>query len=213
MNWLRFDQKRFWQVVALVAIVKLLPISYVWGSGKACFTATNMVGPLATFYGTALGGLLYSVLGLLLAGKSSLLLNTGLPHLFAGQYLRSSFHWFKIGVPALCMLLFWLNPIGLAAGWYAMFWLIPMVIAYLAPQRLFWQALGATFTAHAVGSVIWLYFAAPMLPAQWLSLMAVVPIERICLAAGMVVIHQVTGSLAQWWCVMAQTASRSLKVR
>jgi hypothetical protein len=150
-------------------------------------------------------------LGFFLAGKSSLILNTGLPHLLAGQYLRSQTLWFKIGLPAICMLLFWFNPVGLAAAWYATFWFIPMVIAYFAPRGLFWQALGATFTAHAVGSVIWLYFAAPMLPAQWLSLMTIVPVERICLAAGMVAVYQVTGYIARFGSMVIQAIGRKLK--
>jgi hypothetical protein len=211
MNWLRIDQKRFWQVMALAAGSKLVPISLVLGSGVAYFTATNMVGPLATLCGGLFGGLFYSVLGFFLAGKSSLILNTGLPHLLAGQYLRSQTLWFKIGLPAICMLLFWLNPVGLAAAWYATFWFIPMVIAYFAPRGLFWQALGATFTAHAVGSVIWLYFAAPMLPAQWLSLMTIVPVERICLAAGMVAVYQVTGYIARFGSMVIQAIGRKLK--
>jgi hypothetical protein len=59
------------------------------------------------------------------------------------------------------------------------------------PQRsLFLQALGSTFIAHAVGSVIWLY-TVPMTAAMWMGLMPIVLFERIAFALGMVIAHYV----------------------
>ena len=47
--------------------------------------------------------------------------------------------------------------------------------------------LGSTFTAHAVGSVIWLYAGLVPNPETWLALIPVVVLERILFASGMFV--------------------------
>lgn len=57
-------------------------------------------------------------------------------------------------------------------------------------QSLFLTALGSTFIAHAVGSVIWCY-TVPMTPAMWLGLIPVVALERTLFALGMVVAYKV----------------------
>ena len=154
LDRLNFNRIAFCQTLCLIVIAKLIPVSHILGSSKACFTVTNILGPLATLFGGLLGGLLYSLVGWIWAGKISLLLSSGLPHLFAGQYWRSESIIFKVSVPLICMLLFWSHPVGLAAGWYATFWLIPVIIAVMKMSGSIWQALGATFVAHAVGSVI-----------------------------------------------------------
>ncbi len=50
-------------------------------------------------------------------------------------------------------------------------------------KNLFLNSLGATFTAHAVGSVIYLY-AFGLTPAIWLALIPVVFLERGFFAVG-----------------------------
>jgi len=85
-------------------------------------------------------------------------------------------------VPIACMALFWLHPVGAQAPLYALFWVIP-VAARFTGNNLFLRSLGATFTAHAVGSIAFLY-TIPSEPALWTALIPVVLIERIVFASG-----------------------------
>ena len=66
------------------------------------------------------------------------------------------------------MILFIAHPVGAAAAPYAFYWFIPIFIAMMRNRTLWHDALASTFTAHAVGSVIWLY-TVPMLQLRgWL---------------------------------------------
>jgi hypothetical protein len=85
-------------------------------------------------------------------------------------------------LPILCFLLFIINPVGFASFYYALLWIIPLILAFFNNFQSF--ALGASFTAHAVGSVIWLYFFPELSAYTWLSLMPQVIIERILIASG-----------------------------
>jgi len=76
----------------------------------------------------------------------------------------------------ICIALFLLNPIGRQAWMYSLIWLIPFVASF-GKKRLILNSLGATFTAHAVGSIIFLY-SFGLTPAIWISLIPVVFIER-----------------------------------
>jgi hypothetical protein len=77
---------------------------------------------------------------------------------------------------------FIIHPVGAQAWYYSLYWLIP-VAASLLPENLLLRSLGATFTAHAVGGVIWLY-TLPSTPGFWTALIPVVAFERIVFAAG-----------------------------
>jgi hypothetical protein len=100
-----------------------------------------------------------------------------------------------MGLPLLCMALFVSHPVGAAAAPYAFYWFIPMIIAMMRTENIWLHSLASTFTAHAVGSVIWLY-TMPMTPAAWLALIPLVACERILYASGIVVGHSVIA-----WCV------------
>ncbi|MBU1148581.1 hypothetical protein KKI23_00655 [Patescibacteria group bacterium] len=79
-------------------------------------------------------------------------------------------------IPLLCMVLFIAHPQGRSAWFYSLYWLIP-VLAELKKDRLIMRSLGATFTAHAIGSVIFLYgFGLPA--AVWIGLIPIVALER-----------------------------------
>jgi hypothetical protein len=85
-------------------------------------------------------------------------------------------------IPLLAMAAFWLNPVGQQAWFYALYWTVPILVKFL-PDRLFLRSLGATFTAHAVGSVLFLY-TIPTVPMLWVGLIPVVAIERTMFALG-----------------------------
>lgn len=80
------------------------------------------------------------------------------------------------------MVLFWLHPEGSAAWIYPLFWVVP-VLASFYRKNLFARSLGSTFTAHAIGSVAYLY--AFNIPAEvWFTLIPIVAFERLLFASG-----------------------------
>lgn len=91
-----------------------------------------------------------------------------------------------LAIPLLCIIAFVAHPIGRQVPYYPLlFWWIP-VAAYFKRNNLFIKSLGATFTAHAVGSTAFLY--ALNLPAEvWKSLPPIVVSERLLFASGIAV--------------------------
>ena len=80
------------------------------------------------------------------------------------------------------MVSFWAHPVGRIVWFYPLMWLIP-IAAYFKRDWLYLRALGATFTAHAVGGAAWIW--AFNLPASvWQSLIPVVAMERLLFAGG-----------------------------
>jgi hypothetical protein len=93
----------------------------------------------------------------------------------------------------VCIALFLLNPIGRQAWMYSAIWLIPFFATFYK-KNLFLNSLGATFTAHAVGSVIYLY-AFGLSPAIWLSLIPVVFLERGFFSVGIFASYYVINTI------------------
>lgn len=86
-------------------------------------------------------------------------------------------------IPIVCIILFIAHPEGRAAWYYSLYWLIPL-FAFWKKDRLIINSLGSTFTAHAIGSVAFLY-ALNLPSVMWISLIPQVFIERVTLAVGM----------------------------
>ena len=85
-------------------------------------------------------------------------------------------------VPLLSMLLFIAHPEGGKVWYFSLYWLIP-IICFFKKDRLILNALGSTFTAHAVGSTAFLYTFS--LPASvWVGLIPIVFMERMLFSAG-----------------------------
>ena len=99
-------------------------------------------------------------------------------------------------VHLLCMTLFMLHPEGRQAWYFSLYWFIP-VACFFKKDRLVLNALGSTFTAHAVGSTAFLY--AFNLPAPvWIGLIPVVFMERMLFCAGIWVFYLVINSALDW---------------
>ena len=154
---------------------------------KAYFTLFQFIGPIGGGIISPLGGalsvLLVEVTNFFLTGKALDLLTVVrfFPMLFAALYFGTKGKDSAL-VAIACMALFWLHPIGNVVWFYALYWLIPLGAAFYK-QNLFARSLGATFTAHSVGSVAFLY--AFNLPAEvWVALIPIVAIERLAFAAG-----------------------------
>lgn len=168
--------------LSLAALSKFVAFSWVIGSVSTFFSAINVTGPLLVVFGGLPGGLLYLCFNWLVGFKVSwLFAHTGLPNLVAGLYWNANSKLIKLGLPVLGMGLFWYQTWGTTAAWYATLWFIPVLITCFNFNNLFTKALGATWMAHATGSVLWLYFG-NINASVWVSIMPVALVERFCLA-------------------------------
>ncbi len=177
---------------ALVLAGSQINFSPLLGIENQSFTLFQMVGPIA---GASLGPivgaasvLLAESVNFVYAGKAVSLINLLrlTPMLFAAYYFgrhgTAKLKDLSTAVPIVCMALFMLHPVGAQVWFYSLYWVIP-VAAKFFPNRLFLKSLGATFTAHAVGSTLFLY-SIPTAPQLWLALIPVVAVERTAFALG-----------------------------
>ena len=110
------------------------------------------------------------------------------PTLAAALFWSSTYQALLAFVSLGCMALFWLHPVGWQAFPYALYWCIPVIVWLFNKKSSFATALGSTFVAHALGSVIFLY-AMPLEPAYWLALIPVVALERLGAVGLMLILH------------------------
>lgn len=180
----------------LVLVAKNINFSPVIGADNQFFTLYQFFAPTAgAFLGPVFGmvSVLLAQLGdFLIAGKDFGLINLlrFLPMLFAVLYFANkkgvTSKAISVIVPALCMFLFIIHPVGQQAWLYSLFWLIPIlgkVLPEKVPGQLFFRSLGATFTAHAIGSTLWLY-TVPMEAGAWLALIPITAYERLLFGIG-----------------------------
>lgn len=156
-------------------------------------TGTALCGPLIGLScSLSTIGLSFAILCITSLAKP-LILALHLPTLAGAFYLYAftnnsrSARFLSALVPLLCFILFALHPVGSQALPYTWLWIFPCIITFKNTHTVWLQALGSTLSAHAVGSVIWLYCVGPHSPEAWLALMPLVIVERLCLAAGLTV--------------------------
>lgn len=165
-------------ILGLVAFQ--ISISNIIGSSQN-FTLFELLGPTGgMFLGPILGAIsvfFIRALNILFFHQQLDFLTVirFLPMMLAAVYFGTKQKYTAIIFP-ICIALFLLNPIGRQAWMYSAIWLIPFVATFFK-KRLILNSLGATFTAHAVGSVIFLYTFS-LTPAIWIGLIPVVFIER-----------------------------------
>lgn len=168
----------------LVLVGSQLNFAPILGVENQFFTLFQFFGPTAgAFLGPVIGAasvLLAELVNFVFVGKELSIINVIrlTPMLFAAAYFgMKSLKNKRIvaAVPLVAMVAFWLHPVGQEAWFYALYWLIP-IVATLKPN-LITRSIGATFTAHAVGSVAFLY-AIPTTPALWIGLIPIVAMER-----------------------------------
>ena len=179
---------------ALVLIGSQINFSKMLGADNQFFTLTQFFSPLAGgFLGALLGGLAILVAqgaNLLLFGKSfdALTILRLLPLVFAAIYFGSvrkkieKSDWIVL-VCAAAIVLFVLHPVGREVWYFGLFWTIPILVKFFAPDKLLFKSLGATFTAHAAGGVIWIYTLNTN-AELWNALIPVVAYERALFAVG-----------------------------
>lgn len=166
-------------------IASKIPFTNIIGSNTA-FSLFDFIGPISgMFLGMwgALSVLLVKLADFFISGSA---LDTStiirfFPMMAAAIYMASKSKQIAV-IPLVAMILFWMHPEGRQVWYYALYWLIPIAAVFMK-KRLIFNALGATFTAHAVGSVAFLY--AFNLPAEvWTALIPVVWMERGLMASG-----------------------------
>ncbi len=166
--------------IVLGLIAFQVSIDRIVGSNQN-FTLFEFLGPIGgMFLGPVLGAIsafFVRALNLIIARQplDFLTIIRFLPAMLAAAYFGLKQKKTAIIFP-VCIILFLLNPIGRQAWMYPLIWLIPF-IATFGKKRLIFNSLGATFCAHAVGSVIFLY-SFGLTPAIWMALIPVVFMER-----------------------------------
>jgi hypothetical protein len=179
-----------------IKISSFIKLSYIIGSDWLFFSCSSMVAPLAGAFGGLAGcnivllmRLIFHIMFFNIHSMGFLALY--IPGFCASLYWATNSALVRLILPILCMILFIVHPTGSQAFVYSFFWFIPILLFFKRHKRsIFFEALGSTFVAHAVGSVIWLY-TVPMTSAMWLGLIPCVIVERILCALGMVVLYKV----------------------
>lgn len=182
----------FLALFSLIGFISLqIPFNKLAGSNVS-FTLFDFFAPIAgAFLGPIYG--IASVFGVEVANMiiKQTPPTTGsiirlIPILFATLYFaliskKGSGKWLS-GVPILAIIVFLAHPNGRQVPYYTLFWLIPL-LAYKFRNNLFIKSLGSTFSAHAVGGMLWIW--AFNLPATvWQGLIPVVIAERLLFAVG-----------------------------
>lgn len=177
-------------IVLSVLLARLVPFHWIVGSWGSWFSWSTMMAPVISKY----AGLGWLTLFLVpIKGMNSLTLLMfavrRLPLLGASCAYKERHIAVWVVLPIVCMGLFMMHPVGSQAWPYAMYWFIPILLWFLN-DNIWFRALGASFVAHALGSVIWLYTVD--IPAYvWYGLIPVVIVERLCMASGIIALDLV----------------------
>lgn len=184
----------FTVIFAGLALIALqVPLSQLVGS-KAKFTLFDSFGPIAAGFLGTLPGIVAVFLAQLanffIHGAKVLDAGTIIrffPMLFAAWYFAKP-RQINIVIPILAIVAFNLHPIGRSAWYFSLYWLIPIACEFLRERFLLARALGATFTAHAVGGALWVWTFG-LSKAIWISLIPVVAMERALFAVGICITY------------------------
>lgn len=179
----------FIAIFAIVGFVALqIPVAQLEGS-KVKFTVYDAFAPVAgSFIGSIPGVIavfLMQFFNFLAHGARIEDAGTVIrffPMLFAALCFAKKGR-INLVIPAVAIIAFVAHPIGRTVWYFSLFWTIPIVAHFFRDRFLFARALGATFTAHAVGGALWIWTFS--LPATvWNSLIPVVIAERLLFALG-----------------------------
>lgn len=209
MNF-KITKKQFLFVVIftmLSVIASKINFSSIVGMENQHFTLFQFFGPIA-------GGFLGAILGPISVLFAQLInwifLSTEIttievlrlfPMMFAAFYFGKLKEGFKFKVldyliAPLCMLLFVLHPQGRIAWIYSLYWITP-IVANFYRNSVFMRSLGATFTAHAIGSVTFIY-TTNMASNLWVGLIPQVAVERLLFASGIAISYILINSLLDY---------------
>lgn len=201
----RITKKQILFIIIFIVLgltISQIPISSIVGS-KQSFTPFEFLGPTSgMFLGPWAGAISVFFVKLfdVLVKHQTFDVTTVIrffPMIFAAIYFGiAKSKKIILAIPLLCIVLFMLHPEGRQAWYYSLYWLIP-IVCFFKKDRLALNALGSTFTAHAVGSIAFIYafnLSAPV----WVSLIPVVFMERMLFCAGIWVFYLAINSILDW---------------
>jgi hypothetical protein len=201
MNFKREHIIKLMVLLPLIFLSSFIKISFLSGSHKFFFSGINVILPvIGSLFNIATSGFIIFVFLLLKKLTVGGAITLGLPTLVATIYIslinnyknnfKTKIYNFLLSVilPLTCMVLFIIHPAGNKAYLYSFYWLIPVILYFVQKLKnykfIYLNYLTATFLAHAVGSIIWLY-TVPMTLEQWISLIPVVFVERFIFTYGL----------------------------
>jgi hypothetical protein len=160
-----------------------IPLTYLLGSNTR-LTVFDSLAPIA-------GGLFSlpaALLSLLVIQSAAITSITAASIIKLVTPLAAVFYFSKQNklhfiIPVVAIIVFINHPVGRSVWYYSLFWTIPVICYFLKEKSVITKALGATFSAHAVGGSLWIYLV-PMTKTVWVSLIPIVAIERLTLALG-----------------------------
>lgn len=173
-------------------IASFFKTSFMVGSKFAFFSAVNCVMPLSGIFAGYTGIFFITMtrlLFLIFCSSTMIMVNT-IPSFIASIYATTNSKIMQCLISVICMMLFLLHPEGSMAKLYTLYWIIPIVVSLFFNQYLYLRFLGTTFTAHAVGSVLFLY-QTNMSSLYWNGLIPVVIFERLLFTAGMIITYHI----------------------
>lgn len=186
----------FVSIFSVVAFIAMqINFSQLVGAESQFFTLFQFFGPITgAILGPIFGSisvLLAELINFFIVGKEINIMNLFrlAPMVLAAVYFGTKGKG-KLAtlIPIAAMIGFWLHPIGNQVWYFALFWTIPLIVKFL-PDNLLFRSLGSTFTAHAVGGVLWIWAvpASIMTVGAWQSLIPIVMYERTLFTLGIAV--------------------------
>lgn len=176
-----------------------VPVAKLAGS-KSAFTLFDLFAPIATGFLGSLWGVVavagMELINIVVKGTRTfdivMIVRLVTPLAAALYFARKS--WFNVAIPLAAIAAFWIMPESRHAWYFALLWLIPVAMYFLQDRWLLARALGATFTAHAVGGALWAIFN-PLPASVWHMLISVVLKERAIFAVGIAVSYLVMNNI------------------
>jgi len=163
-----------------------LPFNFIIGSKAALFSYSSMVIPALGYQYSLLYVIFYIFTKGLFSSLSLIFFFLHrLPLVFATLALKNKDIKIAVIVPIVAMIAFCLHPVGGQAFYYSWYWFIPMGLYFYGKDTIYTRALIASFIAHAVGSVVWLYTGTIAVDV-WMALIPLVIVERLIIAGGIV---------------------------
>lgn len=172
-----------------------IPVNNLAGTG-AKLTFFDMFYPVSgAFVGTGLGVIAVIAMQLLnltmhgFAGVATtslliLLATTRLLPMIVGVVAFSKDSKKVLVIPAVAILVFLANPVGMQAWYFPLLWLIPFAAWPFRKKFLLARSLQTTFVSHSVGGAIWIW-AFPTTAVFWTALIPMVLLERSIFTLGM----------------------------
>lgn len=180
-----------------------IPISQIIATANQNFTLFDLTAPtMGAFIGSLWGAATVIIVKLIHGLATHQTFDTIsiirlFPLAMAALYFGARRSKFIVAlIPLTCMILFIAHPEGRQAWYYSLYWLIP-VAAVFSKRSLVLNSLGATFTAHAIGGVTFLY-ALNLSAEVWIALIPIVFIERMIFTAGTAISYVALNSLINW---------------